>query len=86
MSDLGGIGQHVVEGLAIGPGQIERPEGDAGPPLRGPGGQPARRSRDRASFHHIEKMHLTGPDVINQLQVKGPKLASSSRSSSFVGP
>lgn len=72
VSDLGGIGQHIVEGLAVGPGQIEHPEGDAGPSLRGPGGQPARRPCSRASFHHIEKLHPTGADVINSLQVKGP--------------
>jgi hypothetical protein len=72
ISDLVGVGQQIVEGLAVGPGQIEHPEGDAGPLLRGPGGEPARRPCGRASFHHIEKLHPTGADVINSLQVEGP--------------
>lgn len=58
--DLGGVGERVVERLAVRPRQVQRCPGDVGPPRLGAGLNPLRRGLRRAALDHIEQLRRRG--------------------------
>lgn len=61
IGDLGRVGQHRVEHLAVGPGHVQGSVADLGTPGRVTFSQPEARRARIAAFHDIEQ--LPGPHV-----------------------
>ncbi len=63
---LGDVAKGVLEGLAVGPGDVEYAEADGGPPRLRPGLEPGARRGRRAAGDDIEQVHLAGAHVHNR--------------------